>query len=71
MKIESIKKSEKLAMDVPEMCKLLGISKSIGYELAKSEGFPAICLGRRRIIIPTEGLLQWLSEKPMQKGGIN
>lgn len=53
----------KLAITVGEMSKMLGINKQAAYELTKKEGFPAIRVTPRRIIIPTEALRRWLNEQ--------
>ena len=53
---------EKLTITVKEMGQRLGISTGKAYELAKSEGFPVICIGRR-LLVPTEGLIRWLAEQ--------
>ena len=53
---------EKLTLSVDEMAQTLGISHPVAYELIKREGFPAIRISERRIIIPIEGLKQWLND---------
>jgi len=53
---------EKLTLTVDEMAKSLGISRPVAYELTRREGFPAIRISERRIIIPIDSLKQWLSE---------
>lgn len=53
---------EKLTLSVDEMAQTLGISRPVAYELIKREGFPAIRISERRIIIPIEGLKQWLND---------
>jgi excisionase family DNA binding protein len=53
---------EKLTMTVKEMGIRLGISTGKAYELAQSEGFPVIRIGRR-MVVPTEGLMRWISEE--------
>ena len=55
--------SEKLTISVDEMAAMLGISKPIAYELTKREGFPAIRVSERRIIVPVEALKRWLNEQ--------
>lgn len=40
----------KLAYSIPEAAERLGISKSNMYTLAKSEGFPLIDLGGRKLV---------------------
>ena len=53
--------TDKLTVTVPEMAKMLGISRPLAYELAKKRGFPAIRVSERRIIIPVDRLHAWLS----------
>lgn len=53
---------EKMAINVKEMAKLLGVNLQTAYNLAKKEGFPAIHISEKRIIIPVEGLKKWLAE---------
>lgn len=43
--------NQKLTVTVNEMAKMLGISRPTAYELTKREGFPAIRVSERRIII--------------------
>ncbi|MCI2047820.1 MAG: helix-turn-helix domain-containing protein [Faecalibacterium sp.] len=50
----------KLALSVPEMAKALGIGIENAYDLCKRADFPAIRI-RGRIIIPADGLKNWLS----------
>lgn len=54
---------EKLTVSVEEMAAMLGISLPIAYELAKRDGFPAVRVSGRRIIIPVEALKRWLNEQ--------
>ncbi|MBQ8248521.1 MAG: helix-turn-helix domain-containing protein [Clostridia bacterium] len=55
--------TDKLTINVPELAKLLGISRPVAYELTKREGFPAIRIGERRIIIPVDKLNEWLDRE--------
>ena len=57
MKKEIIKSYEELPLmlSVPEMAAALGISRAGAYELARSEGFPALRIGTR-IVIPKDEL---------------
>lgn len=50
----------KLVLDVKELADALGISKPVAYELIRKDGFPAIRVSERRIVIPVEGLRKWL-----------
>lgn len=55
--------TDKLTVTVPEMAKLLGISRPLAYELAKRDGFPAVRLSERRIVIPVDRLHEWLNRQ--------
>ena len=54
---------EKLTLSVDELAKQLGISRPLAYELTRRDGFPAIRLGERRIVIPVDGLKRWLDSQ--------
>lgn len=54
--------NNKLVLTVEEMGEALGISRPIAYELVKREGFQAIRISERRIIIPVEALRNWLNK---------
>lgn len=60
---------EKLTYSVEELSKSLGISKPVAYELIKREGFPAIRVSERRIIIPVDALRSWLNANAGMIGG--
>lgn len=51
---------EKLTISVDELATQLGISRPLAYELTRREGFPAVRLGERRIVIPVDNLKRWL-----------
>lgn len=51
---------EKLALNVNELAQALGISRAAAYDLVRREGFPALIVSERRIIIPVEALRRWL-----------
>lgn len=53
---------ERLAINVKEMAKLLGISAKSAYDLVKTPGFPLIRVGKRQLI-PTEALKKWMEEQ--------
>ena len=50
---------ERMTLSVDEMAATLGISRPKAYELAHSDGFPRINVGRR-IRIPHTSLEHWL-----------
>ena len=51
-----------LMLSVPEMGAALGISRAGAYELARSEGFPALRSGTR-IVIPKDKLQEWVDKQ--------
>lgn len=53
---------ERVTMNVKEMGAMMGISTPKAYDLASSEGFPSIKMGRR-IVIPIEAFNRWLDEQ--------
>ena len=54
-----------LMLSVPEMGAALGISRAGAYELARSEGFPALRIGTR-IVIPKDKLQAWVDKQTEQ-----
>lgn len=54
---------EKLTYSVDEMATALGVSRPVAYELTRREGFPAIRVSERRIVIPVDALKQWLDRE--------
>ena len=64
MKKETFKSYEELPLmlSVPEMAAALGISRAGAYELARSEGFPALRIGTR-IVVPKDKLQEWVNKQ--------
>ena len=64
MKKETLKSYEDLPLmlSVPEMAAALGISRAGAYELARSEGFPALRIGTR-IVVPKDKLQEWVDKQ--------
>ena len=62
----TIIKPEKLTYSVQEAAEVIGISSSRMYQLVKTTGFPAVCIGRR-IRVSKKGLERWVEEQA-QKG---
>ena len=58
--------NQKLAYNITEMAKCLGIGRNKAYELTKEPDFPVIILGRRKLI-PIKALGEWLERKAMIK----
>lgn len=55
--------SEKLTYTVREVSQLLGMSLPNVYALCETKDFPSIRVSPRRIVIPKNGLEQWLDEQ--------
>jgi len=53
--------SEKLTYSIPEVARVLGISRNLAYELAKRNALPCIKLGEKRLLIPRKGLEDFLN----------
>ena len=51
-----------LTLNAREAAEILRISKSKVYELAQSESFPAIRIGKR-VVIPRDKLIQWMNDQ--------
>lgn len=54
-------KQERLTLSVPEAAALIGVSPSKMYEIVRSEGFPAIRVGKR-VLVNAKRLEAWLDE---------
>lgn len=53
--------SERLALNVTEAAKLLGVSRTTMYQIMRMKDFPAVHLGGR-ILISRAGLQRWLDK---------
>ena len=60
MTTATLTQTDKLVLNVEELADTLGISKPTAYQLARKNGFPAIRVSERRIIIPVDSLCRWL-----------
>ncbi len=50
-----------LMLSVPQVAKVLSISRAGAYELAHSPGFPSLRIGTR-IVVPKGKLIAWIDE---------
>lgn len=57
---------EKLTISVREAAKIVGVSATKMYELARSDGFPAFTVGKR-ILVSAKGLHQWVDEQSQKR----
>ena len=48
-----------LMLSVPEVGKVLGISRAGAYELVRSDSFPKIRIGNR-IVVPRDKFIAWI-----------
>ena len=51
-----------LMLSVQDVAKVLGISKSSAYVLAKEKDFPTLKIGAR-VVIPRDKFLDWIDKK--------
>ena len=65
---ESYKSFDELPMmlSVPQVAKVLGISRTRSYELVNEKGFPKIKIGTR-IVVPKDEFKLWI-QKQIEKG---
>lgn len=56
---------EKLVLTVEEAGKMLGVSRPTAYQLSRSEGFPAIRIGRR-VLVPVQQLKEWIAQQTQE-----
>ena len=56
-----------LTLNAHEAAGVLRISKSKVYELARTESFPAVRIGKR-IVIPRDKLIQWMNNQAEVSG---
>lgn len=60
---------EKLTYSIAEAAKVLGISETTMRNLSRTQGFPCVVVGTRRLI-SIKGLERWVEEQA-GKGGIS
>ncbi len=53
---------EPAVYDVPEIAVLLNINRVTAYQLAKTEGFPSLKIGRR-VVVPKQAFHRWLDRQ--------
>lgn len=55
-----------LVLNVEEMAQVLGISRKLAYRLVHRNDFPAVRVSKRRIVIPTTKLRDWINGKAQE-----
>jgi len=63
--MEKIIKPEKLTYTVVEAAAALGVSKTVMYQLIRTDGFPVISVGNKRLI-PIESFERWVNTRATQ-----
>ena len=58
-----VTQTEKLSYSVRETATALGIGMNQAYSLVHRDGFPAIFISPKKIIIPVDGLREWLQRE--------
>ncbi|MDR2666844.1 MAG: helix-turn-helix domain-containing protein [Holosporales bacterium] len=53
---------EKMLLTIAETCTALGVSRKTAYDLANSEGFPVVRIGKRKLVSKI-GLEQWVEKR--------
>lgn len=53
-------------LTIPQVAKVLCISRAGAYELAHSRNFPAMLIGSR-IVVPKDRLLTWVDQKVAER----
>lgn len=58
---------DRLCFSIPETARMLGISRGLAYELARSEKIPVLHLGKR-LLVPKIALERLLSQPDVSLG---
>ncbi len=62
-----MKDNERLTLSIPEVARILGISRNLAYELAKQGKIPALRLSVRRLVVPKDALQRMLAQADKPK----
>lgn len=57
---------DKIVYSIPEVSKLLGISRSYAYQMVKEKTLPVLDLGRRKVV-PKIQLEEWIQKNTYMK----
>lgn len=57
-----MKDDDRLTLTIPEVARLLGISRNLAYELANQGKIPVLRLSQRRLVVPRDALQRMLAE---------
>jgi excisionase family DNA binding protein len=59
---------EQLCISVPAAARMIGVSRNIGYQMARLGQLPIIRCGRRRLLVPKAALERMLEEANQKHG---
>jgi len=62
-----MKDDDRLTLTIPEVARLLGISRNLAYELANQHKIPVLRLSQRRLVVPRDALQRMLAEASKPK----
>jgi excisionase family DNA binding protein len=51
-----------LVLKIPDLMRVLSISRTLAYEVIHRQGFPAVRIGRT-VRIPRDALMKWIEEQ--------
>ena len=57
---------KKITVSVEEMAEMVGISRSVAYQIIKEKDFPVVRVSERRLIIPVKSLEKWLEARAVR-----
>lgn len=57
-----MKDDDRLTLTIPEVARLLGISRNLAYDLANQGKIPVLRLSQRRLVVPRDALQRMLAE---------
>ena len=49
-------------LQAKDVRQFLGLSRAATYNLMRSEGFPLLKLGKRRMVVPKAAFLKWIDK---------
>ena len=63
--VDEIKSIDDLpvCLNVSDVAKFLGVSRTVAYKLVRQPGFPSIRVGEKRIVIPKSKFIEWMDKQ--------
>jgi excisionase family DNA binding protein len=63
-----MEKTDRLLLRVVEVAELIGVGKSMAYQLVAQGSIPSVRLGKGSVRVPSDGLRRWIKE--LQGGNV-